>query len=162
MRVMLRTSLVANNVEAAIDDSTPIGYYPQPQAPSRSYGLEDADVLAKVKNVDGAGSGLDADLLDGNSSAFYATASSVSDHLGDTTDAHDASAISYLGSTNLAATEVEAALDELDTEKASTGSVTTVQTNLDNHLSDAVDAHDASAVSFSPLGASRQLMCRPQ
>lgn len=32
---------------------------------------EDADVLAKVKNVDGTGSGLDADLLDGlNASAF--------------------------------------------------------------------------------------------
>ena len=38
---------------------------------------EDADVLAKVKNVDGAGSGLDADLLDGNSSAFYATATGL-------------------------------------------------------------------------------------
>ena len=30
-----------------------------------------ADVLAKVKTVDGAGSGLDADLLDGQSSAYY-------------------------------------------------------------------------------------------
>jgi hypothetical protein len=113
---------------------------------------EDADVLAKVKNVDGAGSGLDADLLDGNSSAFFATATGLSDHLADTSDAHDASAISYLGSTNLAATEVEAALDELDTEKASTGSVTTVQTNLDNHVNDTSDAHDASAISFSPTG----------
>jgi hypothetical protein len=113
---------------------------------------EDADVLAKVKNVDGAGSGLDADLLDGNSSAFFATATGLSDHLSDTTDAHDASAISYLGSTNLSSTDVEAALDELDTEKASTGSVTTVQTNLDNHINDTSDAHDASAISFTPAG----------
>lgn len=30
-----------------------------------------ADVLTKIKTVDGAGSGLDADLLDGNSSAHY-------------------------------------------------------------------------------------------
>jgi hypothetical protein len=30
-----------------------------------------ADVLAKIKTVDGAGSGLDADLLDGQSSAYY-------------------------------------------------------------------------------------------
>ena len=37
-----------------------------------------ADVLAKIKTVDGAGSGLDADLLDGQSSAYYATAASVS------------------------------------------------------------------------------------
>lgn len=35
---------------------------------------EDADVLAKIKNVDGAGSGLDADLLDGlNSDVFIQT-----------------------------------------------------------------------------------------
>jgi hypothetical protein len=34
-----------------------------------------ADVLAKLLTVDGAGSGLDADLLDGNSSAFYSPAS---------------------------------------------------------------------------------------
>ena len=90
----------------------------------------------------------DADLLDGNDSAYFATATSVSDHLGDTTDAHDATAISYAGSTNLAATQVEAALDELDAEKASTGSVSTVQTNLDNHTGDASDAHDASAISI--------------
>jgi hypothetical protein len=31
-----------------------------------------ADVLTKIKTVDGAGSGLDADLLDGQSSAYYA------------------------------------------------------------------------------------------
>lgn len=34
-----------------------------------------ADVLAKLLTVDGSGSGLDADLLDGNSSAFYSPAS---------------------------------------------------------------------------------------
>jgi len=34
-----------------------------------------ADVLAKLITVDGAGSGVDADLLDGNSSAAFATAS---------------------------------------------------------------------------------------
>jgi hypothetical protein len=39
------------------------------------------------------------------------------DHIDDTADAHDASAISYAGSTDLVATNVEAALDELDTEK---------------------------------------------
>lgn len=44
-------------------------------------------------------------------------ASAITDHIADTSDAHDASAISYVGSTNLAATDVEAALDELDTEK---------------------------------------------
>ena len=36
-----------------------------------------ADVLAKLITVDGAGSGLDADLLDGNQGSFYAQASTV-------------------------------------------------------------------------------------
>ena len=34
-----------------------------------------ADVLAKIKTVDGAGSGLDADLLDGQSQAYYRNSS---------------------------------------------------------------------------------------
>ena len=38
-------------------------------------------------------------------------------HVNDTTAAHAATAISYAGSTNLVATTVEAALDELDAEK---------------------------------------------
>lgn len=42
----------------------------------------------------------------------------VTAHLADTVDAHDASAISYAGGTGMAATDVEAALDELATEKA--------------------------------------------
>ena len=36
-----------------------------------------SEILTAIKTVDGAGSGLDADLLDGNSSAHYATAASV-------------------------------------------------------------------------------------
>lgn len=36
-----------------------------------------ADVLAKLKTVDGAGSGIDADLLDGQDSAFYRSASNL-------------------------------------------------------------------------------------
>jgi len=36
-----------------------------------------AQLLTAIKTVDGAGSGLDADLLDGQSSAYYATAASV-------------------------------------------------------------------------------------
>ncbi len=83
-----------------------------------------ADVLAKLLTVDGAGSGLDADLLDGQSSAFYATATSVSDHLADAVDAHDASAISYVGGTGMSATDVEAAIDELATEKLDASSYT--------------------------------------
>lgn len=46
----------------------------------------------------------------------------------------------------LAATELNNALTEVQ------GNVATVATNLSNHLSDAVDAHDASAVSNVPAG----------
>lgn len=38
-----------------------------------------ADVLAKLLTVDGTGSGLDADLLDGQSAAYYATAAEIAD-----------------------------------------------------------------------------------
>ena len=41
----------------------------------------------------------------------------VDTHVNDTSAAHAASAVSYAGSTSLSATTVEAALDELDTEK---------------------------------------------
>jgi hypothetical protein len=37
-----------------------------------------SDVLTKLKTVDGAGSGLDADLLDGQHGSYYAPASAVS------------------------------------------------------------------------------------
>jgi hypothetical protein len=40
-------------------------------------GYTAADVLAKLLTVDGAGSGLDADLLDGQSSAFYQNAGNL-------------------------------------------------------------------------------------
>lgn len=79
-------------------------------------------------------------------------ATALSGHTGAGTGAHAATAISYAGSTNLSSTNVEAALDELDSEKASTGSVTTVANDLAAHLADTTDAHDASAISFSPTG----------
>ena len=56
-------------------------------------------------------------MLDGNDSAYFATATGLSDHIGDTSDAHDASAISYAGGTGMSATNVEAAVDELATKK---------------------------------------------
>lgn len=79
--------------------------------------LTASEVLEIVKTVDGTGSGLDADLLDGNSSAFYAMATGLSDHLADTEDAHDASAISFAPAGSIVAVEVQAAIAELDAEK---------------------------------------------
>lgn len=51
--------------------------------------------------------------------AAYTDTVGLAAHLADTVDAHDATAISYAGNTSLSATTVEAALDELDDEKAS-------------------------------------------
>lgn len=82
---------------------------------------EPAALLTAIKTVDGAGSGLDADLLDGSSSAAFAAASHV----------HDASAITNTPAGNIAATNVQAAINELDTEKASlTGATFTGTLNL--------------------------------
>lgn len=44
-------------------------------------------------------------------------------HLADSSDAHDASAISYAGSAGLSSPDVEGALDELDTEKAAVAAI---------------------------------------
>lgn len=71
-----------------------------------------------------------------------AEAAGVTAHLSDAVDAHDASAISYNGSSNLSATEVEAALDELDAEKAAVAEPIAAA-----HIADTADAHDASAIS---------------
>lgn len=73
----------------------------------------------------------------------------LGNHLSDATAAHAASAVSYDGSANLSAVDVEAALDELDTEKASTGSVSTVAGNLATHIGLGTDVHDASAISYA-------------
>lgn len=80
-------------------------------------------------------------------------ASDLTAHISDATDAHAGTAITNTPAGNIAATTVQAAINELDSEKATTGSVTTVATDLSNHLSDATDAHDASAISFTPTGS---------
>lgn len=59
---------------------------------------------------------------------------------------HAASAITNTPAGTIAATNVQTALNELDTEKATTGSVTTVQTNLTNHITDITSAHDSGSI----------------
>jgi hypothetical protein len=78
---------------------------------------ETADKVRYVHYISvGSGGGTVHDLLV-DAPASLASAA-LSTHIADTSGAHAASAISYNGSTNLAASNVEAALDELDTEKA--------------------------------------------
>lgn len=85
------------------------------------------------------------------------------DHIADATDAHAASAITNTPAGDIAATTVQGAIDELDSEKASTvhthveADITDLQAyaldaDLTAHINDAVDAHDASAISNVPAG----------
>lgn len=53
-----------------------------------------------------------------NASATSTVASDLAAHIADTVDAHDASAISNIPAGNIAATDVQSALNELDSEKA--------------------------------------------
>jgi microcystin-dependent protein len=78
--------------------------------------------------------------LDHIETGVYNAHTLVDDHVADTLDAHDASAISILDTANdFTATDVEGALAEL-------------QSDAEAHLADTVDAHDASAISFVPTG----------
>ena len=77
-----------------------------------------------------------------------ALASDLSDHISDASDAHDASAISSVPAGNLAASNVQAALDELQSDIDSRA----LASGLSDHLSDASDAHDASAISSVASG----------
>jgi hypothetical protein len=72
--------------------------------------------------------------------ADAAIAGSISDHLSDVADAHDASAISSIPAGNLAATDVQAALNELDSEKVAKAGDTMTGTLIINPASgDAAD-----------------------
>jgi hypothetical protein len=70
------------------------------------------------------------------------TGPGIEAHLADTTDAHDASAISFSATGNLSSTDVQAAIAELDSEKAAVAEPIAAA-----HIADTSDAHDASAIS---------------
>lgn len=63
----------------------------------------------------------------------------LNNHINDTTDAHDASAISNVPAGTISATDVQAAINELDGD-------------IQGHINDTADAHDASAISSVPSG----------
>lgn len=76
--------------------------------------------IAATKIADGSVDNTEFQYLNGVTSAIQTqlntNATAISDHLADPTDAHDASAISNVPSGNLAATDVQAALNELQTD----------------------------------------------
>jgi hypothetical protein len=65
--------------------------------------------------------------------------SGLADHIADTADAHDASAISVTPTGTLAADDVQEALVE-------------ILGDVETHVADAAGAHAASAISFTPVG----------
>lgn len=85
-------------------------------------GVEDSGGLLTATNVEAALAEI-AGALNTEEAALVA-------HLGDTTDAHDASAISYVGGTGMSATDVEAAIDELATEKLNASVFPNVNNNV--------------------------------
>lgn len=80
-------------------------------------------------------------------------ASRITDHIADITDAHAASAISNTPAGTIAATDIQSAINELDGDVvAAAGAAAAAQQDIDDHIADAIDAHDASAISSIPAG----------
>lgn len=81
-------------------------------------------------------------------------AAALAAHLADTTDVHAATAISATAGTVLTGTDVQNQLSAADT--AISGNTTAINDNaaaLSSHLSDAADAHDASAISTTLIAS---------
>jgi hypothetical protein len=97
------------------------------------------------------GASIDATDVQRAIEAVYTSLSAdLAAHLSDTTDAHDASAISVADAGGLyAAANVEAALAEAMTAiNANAAAIIVVSDALAAHLADTADAHDASAISY--------------
>lgn len=95
----------------------------------------------QVRDGDTAGGVLSGTYPNPGFAADMATQAELDAHLNDSSDAHDASAISADSTTLVGTgTDVQAVLEELDNSIA-------------DHLADSSDAHDASAISFSAVGS---------
>lgn len=93
-----------------------------------------ASEAGQVRDGDAAGGVLSGTYPDPGFAADMATQAELDAHVNDATAAHAASAISYAGGTGMSATDVEAAVDELATEKANAADVPTNAT-FNSHAS---------------------------
>jgi hypothetical protein len=85
--------------------------------------------------------------LDDMESDIADNASAISNHLSDSADAHDASAISYVNTTSgLTATDAQAAIDEVE------GRLDTAESSLSGHLNGGANKHDASEIDVEGVG----------
>ena len=112
----LATQTYVNDAVATKDEASEISY------DNATSGLTATDVQAAVDEVEGR--------VDTAETNIGTNSTNHSNHLADATDAHDASAISNVASGNLAATDVQAALDELQ------GDIDTANTNIGTNTSD--------------------------
>lgn len=108
----------------------------------------DAEVATAVSNHEGAA----------NPHPTYETSAEaqakVDAHTGDTSDAHDASAVSVAPAGGIAATDVQAALEELDSEKSGTAHAhDATYVNEGDHTKAAHDALTLSHDSLSDVSA---------
>lgn len=117
--------------------------------------IEDADIkvgaaIDAAKLADGSVSNTEYQFINSLTSnaqdQLDANAQAITDHIADPSDAHDASAISNIPAGTIVATDVQAAINELD------GDVQQVASDLNAHMTDPTDAHDASAISSVPSG----------
>lgn len=110
-----------------------------------------SDVMTIVRNQDGtvARSWAAGDIVELR--VIAALLDMAIAHVDDTSAAHAASSIGYTPAGSIAANNVQAAIDELATEAyaAITSLTSSTTTNLNAHLNDTSDAHDASAISYA-------------
>lgn len=110
---------IAAHVDKHVDDATAhsaSAIHFEPVA-----GIDNSNVQAAIEEV------------------FIDAMTEISAHIGNATDAHDASAISVTPVTGAAGDDVQEILGN-------------IQKNVDNHVTDTSGAHAASAISFSPTG----------
>lgn len=117
-------------------------------------GITDAEISATAgidatKIGDGSVDNTEFQYLNGVSSNIQTqlsnNASAISDHVTDTSGAHAASAISNTPSGNLSATDLQAAVNELQSDIDTRA----LASNLTAHITDTTDSHLASAIGYS-------------
>ena len=130
-------SIAATNVQAAIEEVAAEG---GGGGSADLEGLTDVDLTSPAEDdilIRGA-----TQWVNEPGTNHFEPAGAVATHIADSSAAHAASAISYAGGTGISATDVEAAIDELATEKANDSALTA-------HITDSSAAHAASAISYA-------------
>lgn len=111
----LRTQIPVSSVRSVLSATAPVEY----------------DSATGIVSMAQATNANDGYMDSTHVSALEGVITDLSNHLSDTTDAHDASAISTTGTYS----DVQAA-------------ITGIETSVSDHLADTTDAHDASAISY--------------